>query len=106
MFWDVRIRPRCCNIGLAYRRTDLLAPTVYWPMIESSIGIVGACLPLLRPIFTDTAVKNLWPTLRSMISLSSLRRNKANTPSQDYAKLETGNVPSSQNHSSEGIQMS
>lgn len=31
----------------------LLTPTVYWPMVESSLGIVGACLPLLRPLFTD-----------------------------------------------------
>ena len=27
-------------------------PLVYWPMIESSLGIVGACLPMLRPLFT------------------------------------------------------
>lgn len=27
-------------------------PTVYWPMVESSLGIVGACLPLFRPLFS------------------------------------------------------
>ena len=31
----------------------LLTPSLYWPMVESSLGIVGACLPLLRPLFTD-----------------------------------------------------
>jgi len=30
----------------------LYTPTVYWPMVESSLGIVGACLPLLRPLFS------------------------------------------------------
>ena len=28
------------------------SPLVYWAMIESSLGIVGACLPMLRPLFT------------------------------------------------------
>ena len=32
--------------------TDLNSPLVFWPMIESSLGIVSACLPMLRPLFT------------------------------------------------------
>ncbi len=32
--------------------TDMNSPIVYWPMIESSMGIMGACLPMLRPLFT------------------------------------------------------
>ena len=32
--------------------TDTNSPQVYWPMIESSLGIVGACLPILRALFT------------------------------------------------------
>ncbi|KAL2039833.1 hypothetical protein N7G274_007234 [Stereocaulon virgatum] len=44
--------------------TYLGTPTIYWPMIESSLGVVGACLPLLRPIFTESPVG----------SLSSMRR--------------------------------
>ena len=31
--------------------TFIDTPIVYWPMIESGLGIVGACLPLLRPLF-------------------------------------------------------
>lgn len=31
--------------------TDMNTPLVYWPMVESSLGIVGACLPMLRPLF-------------------------------------------------------
>ena len=29
---------------------DILTPTLYWPMIEASLGVVGASLPTMRPI--------------------------------------------------------
>lgn len=55
----------------------LLTPTVYWPMVESSLGIVGACLPLLRPLFSRKGdsrgfgqVKRLL-TVRQSVRLSS-----------------------------------
>lgn len=35
------------NYDITYSQT----PFVYWPMVESSLGIIGACLPLLRPLF-------------------------------------------------------
>lgn len=31
--------------------TFIETPLIYWPMVESSLGIIGACLPLLRPLF-------------------------------------------------------
>lgn len=30
---------------------------VYWAMIESSLGIVGACLPMFRPLFAGLSSK-------------------------------------------------
>lgn len=33
--------------------TWILTPTVYWPLIESALGVVGACLPLIKPVFDD-----------------------------------------------------
>ena len=71
-------------------------------MVESSLGIVGACLPLLRPIFTDTPARDTFSSLRAMMSLSSLRGNNAKTPSQDYDKLETGSVRAPQEHFVDG----
>ncbi|KAF6233129.1 hypothetical protein HO173_008673 [Letharia columbiana] len=85
--------------------TYLLTPTVYWPMVESSLGIVGACLPLLRPVFTDSPAKSIFSSLRAMISLSSLRSNDARKPSGDYDKLEAGNVGASQNSLVDGAQV-
>ncbi|CAF9929271.1 MAG: hypothetical protein ALECFALPRED_004287 [Alectoria fallacina] len=82
--------------------TYLLTPTVYWPMVESSLGIVGACLPLLRPIFTDTPARDTFSSLRAMMSLSSLRSNNAKTPSQDYDELESGSVRAPQKHFIDG----
>ncbi|KAK4692115.1 hypothetical protein P7C71_g5025, partial [Lecanoromycetidae sp. Uapishka_2] len=45
--------------------TYLLTPIVYWPMVESSLGIVGACLPSMRPVVTDGFVGSLWTMLSS-----------------------------------------
>ncbi len=61
-------------------------------MVESSLGIVGACLPLLRPIFTDVSAKDLFLSLRAMMSGSSLRSNNAHTESIEYAKSESGGI--------------
>ncbi len=47
-----------------------LTPTVYWPMVESSLGIVGACLPLMRPIFTGASSKGFMRKLR-MVNIPS-----------------------------------
>ena len=71
-------------------------------MVESSLGIVGACLPLLRPIFTDTPARDTFSSLRAMMSLSSLRSNNAKTPSQDYDELESGSVRAPQKHFIDG----
>ncbi|MCJ1458323.1 hypothetical protein MMC28_008694 [Mycoblastus sanguinarius] len=51
--------------------TYLLTPTVYWPMVESSLGIVGACLPLLRPLFAGASTRGMVRELRSVAIPSS-----------------------------------
>ncbi len=56
------------NVSLDVSYT--LTPTVYWPMIESSLGIVGACLPLLRPIFSGASSKGFMRKLR-MVDIPS-----------------------------------
>lgn len=52
--------------------TFIDTPLIYWPMIESSLGIVGACLPLLRPLFAGkpkgpAVVRKLRPVVIPMI---------------------------------------
>lgn len=42
------------------------SPLVYCPMVESSVGIVGACLPLLRPLFTSGKSRGFMRTLQSV----------------------------------------
>ena len=64
-------------------------------MVESSLGIVGASLPLLRPIFMDWPAKDILSSLRAMVSRFSLRSSSADgadMPPLDYAKLEAGSV--------------
>ena len=41
-------------------------PALLWPMIESALGIVGACLPLLRPLFAGTSTKGFMRNMRSV----------------------------------------
>lgn len=80
------------NPDLADLTIDLLTPTIYWPMVESSLGIVGACLPLLRPIFTDTRAKNLSSSLRAIMSRPSVRSGSANTETKEFAKFDAGGM--------------
>ncbi|KAI1264671.1 hypothetical protein F5Y18DRAFT_389762 [Xylariaceae sp. FL1019] len=51
---------RTGNVDTPY----FLAPISYWPLIEAGIGILAACMPMLRPIYQIYSFKN-------MISLSS-----------------------------------
>ena len=46
-------------------------PFIYWQMIESSVGIIGACLPMLRPICTEYTV---WSSIKTRLSSSWSRR--------------------------------
>ena len=52
---------------------DIMTPTVYWPMVESSLGIVGASLPLLRPVLVELVEGKTFNSIRSLISNASLR---------------------------------
>lgn len=52
--------------------TYYLSPINYWPIIESSLGIVGACLPLLRPIGHVYSLRNIY--LVSSRALSKISR--------------------------------
>ncbi|KAI4127646.1 MAG: hypothetical protein LQ338_003094 [Usnochroma carphineum] len=45
---------------------DLQTPLVYWPMVESAVGILGACLPLLRPLFAGAASRGFMRDLQSV----------------------------------------
>ncbi|KAK3178291.1 hypothetical protein OEA41_000424 [Lepraria neglecta] len=65
--------------------TYLLTPTIYWPMVESSLGVVGACLPLMGPVFTRFSIDSVLRGIRSRFSLSSTRGNSSNKQSE-YVK--------------------
>ena len=56
-------------------------------MVESSLGIVGACLPLFRPI-----ISKIYPvrSLREIISFPSMKK-----PLKDARTLEDGRTSSS-----------
>ncbi|KAI4241318.1 MAG: hypothetical protein L6R40_004624 [Gallowayella cf. fulva] len=54
--------PSGLNVDISYIQT----PLVYWPLVESSLGIIGACLPLMRPLFAGVASRGFMRDLRSV----------------------------------------
>ena len=72
---------------MALTYPDMFTPTLYWPMVESSLGIVGACLPLFRPIISEICPVR---SLREIISFPSMNR-----PSKNAKTLEDGRTSSS-----------
>ena len=51
---------------------DLLTPTLYWPMVEASLGVVGACLRSMLPIFRKCAPRDGFWRVRDDTSFRSL----------------------------------
>ena len=47
-----------------------------WTSIEPTLGVVGACLPTLRPVFSGISPESVIRSIRSQISLHSLRSPK------------------------------
>ncbi|KAL8657519.1 MAG: hypothetical protein Q9226_001833 [Calogaya cf. arnoldii] len=42
------------------------APIVYFPLVEAALGIVGACLPLYRPLFAGVTSRGFMRDLQSV----------------------------------------
>ena len=77
---------------MAYMALDFLTPTQYWPMIESSLGILGACLPTYSPLYKKVSLESIIASVRSMISLRSVNssrspRTQAVSNNKDSASL-------------------
>ncbi|KAM0802748.1 hypothetical protein BDR22DRAFT_970990 [Usnea florida] len=72
--------------------TYLFTPTVYWPMVESSLGIVGACLPLFRPIISGSFPVR---SIRELISFPTMSFKSSKNPMKDFGSLEDGSTSSS-----------
>lgn len=48
-----------------------------WTSIEPTLGVIGACLPTLRPLFSGISPESVIRSIRSQISLHSLRSPKS-----------------------------
>ncbi|KAL9011928.1 MAG: hypothetical protein Q9173_003265 [Seirophora scorigena] len=59
---DPGLDPNSPVLDISWLQTSF----VYWPMIESGVGIVGACLPLLRPLFAGAATRGFMRDLQSV----------------------------------------
>lgn len=46
---------------------------LFWPMVQMGVALVAACLPTLRPLFDGFSPESVIQSIRSTLSLSSLR---------------------------------
>ncbi|CAD6582042.1 MAG: hypothetical protein ASARMPRED_000769 [Alectoria sarmentosa] len=80
--------------------TYLFTPTLYWPMVESSLGIVGACLPLFRPVISELSPVR---SIREIISFPSMSITSSKKTLTDARKLGDGDSSSSAVSSADSI---
>ena len=76
-----------------HSQIDMLTPTLYWPMIESSLGIVSACLPLMRPIIQKISPQVVFRSLRSMFDFSAFGSDGTLTTSEAKITLKVACSP-------------
>jgi len=52
---------------------------IYWPLIESSLGIVGACLPLYRPLADIHFIQSTVRCIKYIFSHKDIERFSLNS---------------------------
>ena len=62
-----------------------------WTSIEPTLGVIGACLPTLRPFFSGISPESVIRSIRSQISLHSLRSPKGSPKGSRNTTSHTGN---------------
>jgi len=63
---------------------DFLAPTFYWPLIETCLGATAACLPLLKPV-----VDSCGPLVRCSDFVFGTSRAKSTRNTTTLAEMRT-----------------
>ena len=61
-----------------------------WTSIEPTLGVIGACLPTLRPFFHGVSPESVIRSIRSQISLHSLRSPKGSPKGSTNATTHSG----------------
>lgn len=78
--------------------SDYVAPTAYWVLIECSLAIVSACLPILRPIFHGFSLDTLFRSLAGKLTLKSSGTGNSKHSRDPYDSLITDSSTQSSNH--------
>ncbi|KAI9787990.1 MAG: hypothetical protein M1816_007294 [Peltula sp. TS41687] len=68
--------PRFTDVKYIY------APSFYWSVIETNVGVLSACLPTMRPLYRayrlDSLMHKTSGSLRNLLSMTSSSSNKSN----------------------------
>ena len=75
--YHTRTRDHVASALLRTLDSDYSAPTTYWVVIEASLAITSACLPTLRPLFHGMSPESIIRSVRSVLSLHSLRMDSS-----------------------------
>ncbi|CAD6564414.1 MAG: hypothetical protein ASARMPREDX12_002653 [Alectoria sarmentosa] len=70
---------------------------VLWTSIEPTLGVIGACLPTMRPFFSGVSPESVIRSIRSQLSLHSLRSSKGSP--KGSRKGSPKNSPNATSHS-------
>ena len=70
---------------------------VLWTSIEPGLGVIGACLPTLRSLFSGLSPESIIRSIRSQFSLHSLRSPKG-SPKGSHKSSRTLSGPPSESH--------
>lgn len=76
------------------------APLFYWTIPELSLAVVGACLPILRPIIHGITPRSVVAHIQNLVTLRSLRSSNKSSKT-----LVSTQVPGWAGSSSEGSDM-
>lgn len=57
--------------------TDHYYSLVIWTSVEPTLGVIGACLPTLRPVFKGMSPESVIGSIRSALSLRSFRSGQS-----------------------------
>lgn len=66
---------------------DVTAPAIYWTCVEGCLGVVSACLPVMRPLLSEQYYGNILRSLRSSVRGSKHSSNQSSKDSYNKRRV-------------------
>ena len=79
---------------------DIQAPAFYWASVQACVGVVSACLPTMRPLFSGKNHEGLSHFLRSQYSRLMSRSTRSTSGDHTLTKTNSGDLGDSKSEAS------